>query len=115
MSDDCLFCKIAEGAIPAQKVAETDLVVAFRDINPQAPTHIQIIPRKHIATVNDIQPEDAPVLAAMVATAQSIAREQGFAEQGYRLVFNCNQDAGQSVYHIHLHLLAGRRLSWPPG
>ncbi|MEL0081842.1 MAG: histidine triad nucleotide-binding protein [Gammaproteobacteria bacterium] len=113
--DDCLFCKIAAGEIPADRVYETDSVVVFRDINPQAPLHVLVIPRKHISTVNDIAGDDAGLVGKMVLAAQQVAQNEGYAESGYRLVMNCNEDAGQTVFHIHLHLLAGRSLSWPPG
>lgn len=115
VNDDCLFCKILGGAIPADIVYESDTAIAFRDINPQAPTHVLIIPRKHIATINDIEEEDHSLVGSLYAAAQYIARQEGFAEQGYRAVMNCNAAAGQTVFHIHLHLLGGRALSWPPG
>jgi len=113
--EDCLFCKIADGEIDAEKVLETDDVVAFRDINPQAPTHVLIIPKRHIATINDIEPGDAPDVGKLFAAAREIAASEGFAEQGYRVTMNCNAAAGQTVFHIHLHLLGGRDFSWPPG
>lgn len=112
---DCLFCKIAEKQIPANLVHEDDHVVAFRDVNPQAPTHILVIPRRHIATVNDLAAEDGALMGHMLDTARQVATSEGIADSGYRLVLNCNSDGGQSVYHIHLHLLGGRRLHWPPG
>ncbi|WP_019627080.1 histidine triad nucleotide-binding protein [Thioalkalivibrio sp. ALJT] len=112
---DCIFCKIVAGEIPARIVFEDDAVLAFEDLNPQAPTHVLVIPKKHIATLNDLSPEDAPVIGAMTRAAAAIARERGFAEDGYRTVMNCNQGGGQTVYHIHMHVLAGRALSWPPG
>ena len=113
--DDCLFCKMVSGEIKPDLVYETDQVIAFRDINPQAPLHALVIPRQHIATVNDAVPADAALLGQMVLAAQHIAKQEGYAEPGYRLVMNCNADAGQTVFHIHLHLLAGRQLGWPPG
>ena len=113
--EDCLFCRIAAGAIPARIVYRDDTLLAFHDVNPQAPVHVLIIPRKHIATLNDLAPEDEATVGAMVRCASSIARDLGHAEAGYRTVFNCNAAAGQSVFHIHLHLLAGRELAWPPG
>ena len=113
--DDCLFCRIAGGAIPADVVYADETLLAFNDINPQAPAHVLIIPRKHIATLNDLAPEDEATVGALVRRAAVIARERGHAEAGYRTVFNCNAAAGQSVFHIHLHLLAGRDLAWPPG
>ncbi|MCY4075442.1 MAG: histidine triad nucleotide-binding protein [Acidobacteria bacterium] len=113
--EDCLFCRIASGTIPARKAYEDDALVAFHDLNPQAPVHVLVIPRKHIATVNDLTAEDEATVGAMVRRAAAIARDLGHAEAGYRTVFNCNAAAGQTVFHIHLHLLAGRDLTWPPG
>ncbi|MBI2901230.1 MAG: histidine triad nucleotide-binding protein [Planctomycetes bacterium] len=110
--NDCLFCKIAGKKIPSMIVRETDEWVAFRDINPQAPTHVLVVPRKHVATVNDLDPATAGML---VEAGKSIAREEGLAERGYRLVLNCNAEAGQTVFHVHLHLLGGRTMKWPPG
>jgi histidine triad (HIT) family protein len=115
MSDDCLFCRIAAGDIPASIVHEDDQVVAFEDINPQAPHHLVIIPRQHIATINDLEPDDEPLFGKLAATAKAIAAERGFEQSGYRLVINCNSAAGQTVFHIHMHLLGGRNLAWPPG
>jgi histidine triad (HIT) family protein len=112
---DCLFCKIASGEIPADIVYESDHVVAFRDINPQAPTHVLIIPRRHIATINDIESDDAEDIGRLFVAAKEIAVSAGFAEPGYRVTMNCNADAGQTVFHVHLHLLGGRPLGWPPG
>ncbi|ANB02886.1 histidine triad nucleotide-binding protein [Ectothiorhodospira sp. BSL-9] len=112
---DCIFCKIAEGTIPADKVYEDDLVVAFRDLNPKAPVHVLVIPRKHIATLNDLTEEDHAVLARLQWVATRVAQQEGIAEDGYRTVMNCNADGGQSVYHIHLHVLGGRQMEWPPG
>ncbi|WP_200834093.1 histidine triad nucleotide-binding protein [Nitrincola tapanii] len=111
---DCLFCKILAGEIPAQRLYEDDRVIAFRDINPQAPFHALIIPRKHISTLNDVQAEDAELVGHMLRTAATLASEYGFAQEGYRTVFNCNPHGGQTVYHIHLHLLGGKPLGWPP-
>ncbi|WP_136679307.1 histidine triad nucleotide-binding protein [Neptunomonas sp. XY-337] len=111
---DCLFCKIIDKQIPAEIVYEDDLVLAFKDISPQAPFHALVIPKKHIATLNDITEEDRAVVGHMVMVAGKIANEQGFAEAGYRTVFNCNQDGGQTVYHIHLHVLGGKAMGWPP-
>ncbi|MDH3342385.1 MAG: histidine triad nucleotide-binding protein [Gammaproteobacteria bacterium] len=113
--NDCLFCKIVDGEIPGDIVYENDQVIAFRDVNPQAPTHILVIPRKHIATVNELAAEDKGIVADMVMAAQAIARQEGIEDSGYRLVMNCNEGAGQSVFHIHLHILGGRRMNWPPG
>jgi histidine triad (HIT) family protein len=112
---DCLFCKIGAGEIPADIVHETDEVVAFRDINPQAPTHALIIPKRHIASINALQEGDADIVGKLFLAAKEIARDEGFAEPGYRVVMNCNAAAGQTVFHIHLHLLGGRDLTWPPG
>ncbi|QSR34400.1 histidine triad nucleotide-binding protein [Marinobacterium iners] len=111
---DCLFCKILEGEIPAERVYEDDQVIAFRDINPQAPFHCLIIPRKHIATLNDIADDDREVVGHMIQAASKIAQQQGFDQDGYRTVFNCNTHGGQTVYHIHLHLLGGKPMGWPP-
>ena len=115
MSDDCLFCKIAAGDIPAKIIYQDDNVVAFEDISPQAPHHVVIIPQEHIATVNDLQSEHTALVGKLVTTAKSIAADCGFADQGYRLVMNCNAAGGQTVFHVHLHLLGGRNLTWPPG
>jgi len=112
---DCLFCKIANREIPAALVHEDDQLVAFRDINPQAPTHVLIIPRRHIATLDDLDAGDDEIVGGMVRLAASLARAEGFAAAGYRTGFNCNADGGQTVFHIHLHLLGGRPLTWPPG
>ena len=112
---DCIFCKIISGDIPGNIVYQDDDVLAFRDLNPQAPTHILIIPKKHIATINDIQPEDAELIGKMYLAAAQVARDEGIAEPGYRVVMNCNREAGQTVFHIHLHLLGGRPMGWPPG
>lgn len=111
----CLFCRIAAGEIPATKVYEDDELVAFRDINPQAPLHVLVIPRLHVATTNDLTPEHDALAGAMIRRAGAIAAAQGYAERGYRTVFNCNAEAGQTVFHLHLHVLAGRHLGWPPG
>jgi histidine triad (HIT) family protein len=112
---DCLFCKIVSGDIPATIVHQDDRLVAFKDINPQAPLHVLIIPRRHIPSLNDLGREDDDLVGEMVRRAAAIAREHGHADRGYRTVFNCNADAGQTVFHIHLHVLGGRGLSWPPG
>ena len=112
---DCLFCKIIAGTIPCTKVFEDTDTFAFRDIAPKAPTHILIIPKMHIPTTNDLTPEDAGTIGKMMLTAKMLAADEGVAEDGYRLVFNCNRNAGQAVFHIHLHLLGGRELGWPPG
>ena len=112
---DCLFCRVAAGEIPASIVYEDTRLIAFKDINPQAPTHILVIPRQHIASLNDLGPEDEALVGEMTRRAAAIAKEEGLAERGYRVLFNCNADAGQTVFHIHLHLVGGRRLGWPPG
>lgn len=112
---DCLFCKIINGDIPADIVYQDDHVLGFKDVNPQAPTHVLFIPKKHIATVNDLESSDAELIGKLYLAAKKIAADKGFADDGYRLVMNCNAGAGQTVFHIHLHMLAGRSLSWPPG
>lgn len=111
MSEDCLFCKIISKEIPADIVYEDDKVLAFRDINPQAPIHILIIPHKHINTINDANKDDQNLLGYMVLVAAQIAKDNGVDESGYRLVMNCNAEGGQTVFHIHLHILAGRQLT----
>ena len=112
---DCLFCKIAAREIPADIVHEDEHLVAFNDINPQAPIHVLIIPRRHISTLNDLTADDTDLVGEMVHLASRIAADRGHAAAGYRTVFNCNAAAGQTVFHIHLHLLAGRDMTWPPG
>jgi histidine triad (HIT) family protein len=112
---DCLFCRIVAGDIPANRIYETDQVIAFADINPQAPFHALIIPTAHIATLNDLEAGHAALMGELFLAAQAIAAREGFAVEGYRTVMNCNAGAGQTVFHIHLHLLAGRPLTWPPG
>ncbi len=118
MSDanaDCLFCKILAGDIPADIVYESETVLAFRDINPQAPTHVLVIPRKHISTINDVGVDDHVIVGGLYGAAREIAVTEGIAADGYRTVMNCNAAAGQTVFHIHLHVLGGRALAWPPG
>ena len=112
---DCLFCKMVAGEIKPNIVFETPKLLAFRDLHPQAPTHVLVIPKRHIATINDLNPEDAQLAGEMLLAAKTIAQQDGFAQSGYRTVMNCNADAGQSVFHIHLHVLGGRTLHWPPG
>ena len=112
---DCLFCKIVAGQVPATIVFQDDHLVAFKDITPRAPTHVLIVPRRHIASLNDLSAGDDALVGEMVRAAAAIATEQGLADRGYRTVFNCNADAGQTVFHIHLHLLGGRSMTWPPG
>ncbi len=114
-SSDCLFCKILAGDVPAELVYESNEAIAFRDINPQAPSHVLIIPRQHIETINDLGPGDATLVGNLFLVAQQVAKDEGIAENGYRVVMNCNADAGQTVFHLHLHMLGGRRLDWPPG
>ena len=111
----CLFCRIINREIPASVVYEDDQVLAFNDINPQASTHVLIVPKRHIATLNDLQPGDDGLVGEMVRRAAAIAAERGIANGGYRTVFNTNGNAGQTVFHIHLHLIGGRSLAWPPG
>jgi histidine triad (HIT) family protein len=115
MAADCLFCKIVAGQIPAKKVYEDPLCVGFADINPQAPVHVLFVPRRHLPTLNDATIEDRELLGHLVTSAAKVAHDNALADSGYRLVLNCNRDAGQTVFHIHLHLLGGRRLAWPPG
>ncbi len=112
---DCLFCKIAAGEIPATLVHKDEHLIAFKDINPQAPMHVLIVPRRHIATLNDLTPADDGLVGEMIRRAAALAVEHGHGDRGYRTVFNCNADAGQTVFHIHLHVLGGRSLHWPPG
>ncbi|MGB0733229.1 MAG: histidine triad nucleotide-binding protein, partial [Pontibacterium sp.] len=111
---DCLFCKIVAGDIPAERLYEDEDVIAFNDISPQAPHHFLVIPKKHIATLNDVAPEDHAVVGKMVSVAAQLAKKHGFDDTGYRTVFNCNNDGGQTVYHIHLHVLGGKTMGWPP-
>ena len=112
---DCLFCKIIAGEIPSDKIYEDENVYAFRDINPVAPLHALIIPKKHIATINDFETNDAKTVGQLYLAAKKIAAAEGYTDAGYRTVMNCGEDAGQTVFHVHLHLLAGRDLTWPPG
>ena len=111
----CLFCRVVEGSVPSHALYRDERIYAFRDIKPQAPLHVLVVPRRHIATLDDLTPDEDALLGEMVRCASAIARELGHRERGYRLVWNCGADAGQSVFHIHLHMLAGRRLAWPPG
>jgi histidine triad (HIT) family protein len=113
--ENCLFCKIVKGDIPSTKVYETETVYAFRDIEPQAPQHIIIIPKEHISSTNEINGDNSALIADVFEAAAVIARLEGFADNGYRVVNNCGMDGGQTVGHIHFHLLAGRYLQWPPG
>ncbi|MEM9056914.1 MAG: histidine triad nucleotide-binding protein [Pseudomonadota bacterium] len=113
--EDCLFCKMARGEIRPDIVLETDDVLAFRDLNPQAPVHVLVIPRKHIESMATLEPGDTELIGKVVAAGAEVARREGIAESGYRAVMNTNADGGQSVYHLHLHVLGGRQLGWPPG
>lgn len=112
---DCLFCKMVAGDITPDTVFEDDDVLAFRDINPQAPSHVLVVPKRHIATLNDLGPDDAELVGKLYLAAQQVAARDGIADEGYRTVMNCNAGAGQSVFHIHLHVLGGRPMRWPPG
>ena len=112
---DCLFCKMVEGKIPPDIVYEDDQVLAFRDISPQAPVHVLVIPKRHVSTLNDLAPEDAQLAGQLTLAAARVAKQEGVADNGYRTVMNCNADGGQTVFHIHMHVLAGRPLHWPPG
>ncbi|HYE85867.1 MAG TPA: histidine triad nucleotide-binding protein [Vicinamibacterales bacterium] len=111
----CLFCKIIAGEIPAAKVHEDDQLFAFNDINPQAPMHVLVVPKRHIATLNDLSVAEDSLVGAMIRIGAAIAKSRGFDGPGFRTVFNCNAQAGQTVFHIHLHVLGGRTLTWPPG
>jgi histidine triad (HIT) family protein len=112
---DCLFCKMVAGAIKPNVVYEDDAVLAFRDINPQAPTHVLVVPKRHISTINDLKSEDAELVGRLYLAAKKVAEQDGIASDGYRTVMNCNAAAGQTVFHIHLHVLGGRNMHWPPG
>jgi len=112
---DCLFCKIAGGKIPAKLVHQDQDTVAFEDINPQAPLHVLVIPRQHVATMNDLGPEHDQLMGKLYRVAATIAKERGFAESGWRAVMNANRQGGQLVFHVHLHVLGGRQMDWPPG
>ena len=112
---DCIFCRIAARQIPASIVYEDDRVLAFNDTNPQGPTHILLIPKRHIATLNDLTSADDGIVGELVRRASAIAADRGISAGGYRVLFNTNRDAGQTVFHIHLHLIGGRTLTWPPG
>jgi histidine triad (HIT) family protein len=112
---DCIFCKIAAGEIPADKLYEDEHVVAFRDLGPQAPIHALIIPKAHIANINDLDEDNAAIMGKLFLAAKQVAEAEGIAENGFRTVLNCNQQGGQTVYHMHVHLLGGRQMTWPPG
>ena len=115
MTSDCIFCRIVAGEIPSDEVASSELSYAFRDITPAMPVHVLVVPRRHITSAHTVQTTDADVLADMVLTAQQVARQEGLAERGYRLVFNVGDDALNSVAHLHLHVLGGQKMGWPPG
>lgn len=115
MKEACIFCQIAESKIPAQVVYQDPEVLAFRDIHPQAPIHIQLIPRQHIDRVSELTPQNISIMGKLILAANELARQLEISEEGFRLVVNCNAGAGQSVYHLHLHLLGGRLMRWPPG
>ena len=112
---DCIFCKIVNKEIPARVVYEDDKVLAFHDINPQAPYHILVIPKKHISTLTDLTEEDKELIGHIYLVINKLAQDLGFAERGFRVVVNCQEEAGQTVFHIHFHVLAGRQMGWPPG
>lgn len=112
---DCLFCKIVARQISPNVVFESDHILAFRDINPQAPTHVLVIPKQHIATLNEAKPDDVRLLGELLLAAKQVAQQEGLSERGYRAVINCNRDAGQTVFHVHMHVLGGRAMGWPPG
>jgi histidine triad (HIT) family protein len=112
---DCLFCRLVAGEVPATKIYEDDQLVVINDIKPEAPLHALVIPRRHIPTINDLQPPDDALIGAMMRRAAAVAAEKGYAMRGYRTVFNCNREAGQTVFHLHLHVLGGRTFAWPPG
>lgn len=115
MADDCLFCKMVTGAIKPDTVYEDEDFLAFRDINPQAPVHVLIIPKRHITTLNDVVAADTSLMGRLLLTAKALAQELGIAESGYRAAISCNRGGGQTVFHLHLHLLGGRHMKWPPG
>ncbi len=111
----CVFCRMVDGEIKPDVVYEDEAVLAFRDTNPQSPTHVLLIPKEHIATTNDLDDDNVDIIGRLYLAAKQVAADEGIAERGYRMVMNCNPEAGQSVYHIHLHLLGGRSMNWPPG
>jgi len=113
--DDCIFCNIIKGEIPSEKVYEDDYVYAFKDINPVAPVHVLIVPKTHISSINEITEENSGCISKIYESAAKIAADCGIAEEGYRIISNCGEGAGQTVFHIHFHLLGGRDLTWPPG
>lgn len=115
MTDDCLFCKMAKGEIKPDVLYEDDDVLAFSDINPQAPVHFLVVPKQHVTTLNDLDASHAELVGKMYLAAKKVADDKGVANGGYRTVMNCNSDAGQTVWHVHLHVLGGRTMTWPPG
>lgn len=115
MASECLFCRMLDGEIPSDRVFENERIYAFRDINPQAPSHILVIPRKHIASLNELDEEDTALMGELLSVGARIARQEGLADKGFRSVINTGEQSGQSVHHIHLHILGGRDLNWPPG
>ena len=112
---NCLFCKIIEKQVPAKIMYEDDLCLAFEDVNPQAPVHVLVIPKKHIPTLLDLNEQDNNLMGHLIGISNKIARDKGIAERGFRLIINCNPESGQTVYHIHLHVIGGRIMQWPPG
>lgn len=115
MPDDCLFCRIEAGEVESDVVAEDDRWLAFRDVNPQAPTHVLVIPREHVTSVEDLSDDRRDLAGELLLAARDVARQEGLAEDGYRVVANTHREAGQSVFHLHLHVLGGRQMGWPPG
>lgn len=111
--DNCIFCKIISGEIPSKKVYEDDLIYGFNDVNPVAPVHILLIPKKHISTLNDMTDEDIKIITHIYSVAKRIAKEVGISKEGYRIVTNCGENAGQTVFHVHFHLIGGKKLQWP--
>ncbi len=113
--DNCLFCKIINGEITAKKVYENEHIIAFNDIDPKAPVHILVIPKKHIRSINELNSSDINLAGEIILAAKKIAKDQGVDSKGFRVVFNTNDDGGQTVYHIHMHIMGGRQMQWPPG
>ncbi len=112
---DCIFCKIVSGDIPAEVLYENEHALVFRDLNPQAPIHLLAIPRQHVSTINDVDPSNVAVMGSLFLAAKEVAKQEGFAADGFRTTMNCGKQAGQTVFHVHLHILSGRPFSWPPG
>jgi histidine triad (HIT) family protein len=115
MADDCVFCKIIKKEIPSEVVFEDDEIMVFKDVNPHAPVHLLLIPIEHIETLNDIDESNQALMGRILVVAKDLAKEMGISDDGYRVVFNCNKDAGQEVFHLHAHLMGGRKFTWPPG